>query len=85
MGVPIHLEVPIHLGAPIHLERLLEVAERITQQLDTALPESGVKRPRLAGKRSRTVSEMTEAGWKGVVKSNQQRTRAFVTRTQLKV
>lgn len=42
---------------PTHLERLLEVAERVTQQLDTALSESGVKQPRLAGKRSRTLME----------------------------
>lgn len=42
---------------PTHLERLLEVAERVTQLLDTALSESRVKQPRLAGKRSRTLME----------------------------
>lgn len=42
---------------PMHLERLAKVAERVTQQLEAALSESGVKWPRLAGKRSRTLME----------------------------
>lgn len=52
---------------PIHLKRLSEVAERVTQQLDTALSESGLKRPRLAGRRSRTLgwrqNEQNIRGW----------------------
>lgn len=52
---------PSSIKGLTHLERLLEVAGRVTQQLHTALSESGVKQPRLAGERSRTVSEIT--GW----------------------
>lgn len=47
--------VPSSTESPTPLERLSEVAERVTQQLEAALSESGVKRPRLAGKRSRAL------------------------------
>lgn len=49
--------VPSSSKRPMHLKRLSEVAGRVTQQLEAALSESGVKRPRLAGKRSRTLME----------------------------